>query len=998
MNPRPLLLALIGAGVLAFAAALPGFLAAPTPQRTFFFEVTLSSDTAGRMQLFYDVGRSFNEKDSSLADVPGDGDAHIYRLPLPAGIYRGMRFDPIDREGRISFSQVRIVDGRNRELHRFALSDFRPLQQIAAWSTDGPRATFVAAPGANDPNFDVRLGTVLWLRASAVDAARRFALPFAAWWIGFASVFLLSLTRRAREWTDRAGAALCSRPRRAIVLTAVLAVAWQCHPVIFGGRSFVSPNNGALMLYERFPTVPGYADSALLDTRGSDVGAMLFQHMHYAALEHDALFRDRELPLWNRYNLAGGPLLGQGQSMFGDPLHMIPLLANAASWAWDAKFVIARLLWALGTGAAVWLLTRHLPATLLLTAASPFIGFFSFRLNHPAGFSLCYAPWIFVGWLLLTQAESSRGVLRSLGVMMAATWCVFTSGTVKEAYMLVACLHWAGLVYLVLHTPSRRGLGWRIGAAGAAGLLMLLLSAPLWSSFLHALKSSYSAYENPAAAQIKPWLAAGFFDDLFYRQCFSNENQQYPASNFVVLAGLLWLGATGLGRGRARTTLALVLGALPPAAMAFGLLPENVIIQLPFLANIIHVDNTFSCPLILLAAVGAGLGFERLWQAGKFFLADYLGYVVALAGLLGLYFGSTQAVAKSDFFVGYAPAVVIAALALPVAIGLGRSAGRAFVLVAVLASASLGLWRFGQFAETRFSGYVFTPRPRVDLDAASSAVGQVNSLTRSPARVVGLGGNLYPGFNQRLRWESPYGVDAIRNRAYYDLATTFGLERVWVWDHHNSPAELPTLVPIHDLLNIRFYLATPDATPRSLPPLSLTAREDLLVFESPTAWPRAFWVDRILPYRDLRDLKPALATAAGRPFAAVREADVASANLASLRQPNSERRTTAASRYRLTTNTSTFAVHAPGPGVAVLTEAYYPDDFEVYLNGEQVNYFRVNHAFKGVFIPRAGDYEVSFRYWPAGLTRSLWLAALGAIMTVAAGWFGRRLADAHWRD
>ena len=35
------------------------------------------------------------------------------------------------------------------------------------------------------------------------------------------------------------------------------------------------------------------------------------------------LFRDHELPLWNRYVMCGLTLLGQGQSMIGDPLYWV---------------------------------------------------------------------------------------------------------------------------------------------------------------------------------------------------------------------------------------------------------------------------------------------------------------------------------------------------------------------------------------------------------------------------------------------------------------------------------------------------------------------------------------------------------------------------------------------------------------------------------------------------------------------------------------------------
>ena len=84
------------------------------------------------------------------------------------------------------------------------------------------------------------------------------------------------------------------------------------------------------------------------------------QHMPYSVVESRALLQDLELPLWNRYNSSGVTLLGQGQSMFGDPLHIFVILTGGASWAWDIKYLLAKMLFTAGLGLAVYTTTRHL--------------------------------------------------------------------------------------------------------------------------------------------------------------------------------------------------------------------------------------------------------------------------------------------------------------------------------------------------------------------------------------------------------------------------------------------------------------------------------------------------------------------------------------------------------------------------------------------------------------------------------------------------------------
>jgi len=68
-----------------------------------------------------------------------------------------------------------------------------------------------------------------------------------------------------------------------------------------------------------------------------------------------------------------------------------------------------------------------------------------------------------------------------------------------------------------------------------------------------------------------------------------------------------------------------------------------------------------------------------------------------------------------------------------------------------------------------------------------------------------------------------------------------------------------------------------------------------------------------------------------------------------------------------------------------LTEAWLKEDFRATLNGQPVDYFRVNHAFKGIQVDQAGTYRVSFRYLPRRfpLAVTFCLAALGLISAMA---------------
>jgi len=152
-----------------------------------------------------------------------------------------------------------------------------------------------------------------------------------------------------------------------------------------------------------------------------------------------------------------------------------------------------------------------------------------------------------------------------------------------------------------------------------------------------------------------------------------------------------------------------------------------------------------------------------------------------------------------------------------------------------------------------------------------------------------------------------------------------------------------------------------------------------MVYEDEAAWPRAFFVDKIDSYGKVEDFVRLIKAGDGQPFAAIQKG-----TRGVEATPGGQRHIVAAQNYRLTANQTHFTIQAPGPGVVVLTEAYMPGDFIVKINGSRAEYFRVNHAFRGVKIPQAGAYEISYSYWPAHFHRIpahvwTWFCASGRV-------------------
>jgi hypothetical protein len=56
-------------------------------------------------------------------------------------------------------------------------------------------------------------------------------------------------------------------------------------------------------------------------------------------------------------------------------------------------------------GLAVLVITRAIAPSAMVAIIAPFIGYFMYRVNHPAIFTLCYAPLILLAWLKMIYAE-----------------------------------------------------------------------------------------------------------------------------------------------------------------------------------------------------------------------------------------------------------------------------------------------------------------------------------------------------------------------------------------------------------------------------------------------------------------------------------------------------------------------------------------------------------------------------------------------------------------
>ena len=885
---RPILLFGL-ALLLAVATASVELLPSATPFR---FEVAVASSVSGRVQVFYDIGRGFNEGDSASIAIAGSTEPTPLALPLPAGRYLGIRFDPIDTTARVTFAKPRIADADDNTVMALPPAEFVPNEEVAGYSVTRQEASFHVSNGGNDPWLTATFKTPQklqhgwWQRLSAT--ARTACAAFFGW--------LILLLLGTRAWSHRAKLKAWAhrRPHGALWIAAALSGVVASYPVVFAGKSFVSPNITAL-LRPAPPTIPGYTDLTTTELHVPDAVAMMWQDVPYSITQAQAVLHDHELPLWNRYLSCGVTLLGQGQSMLGDPVHLLVIAAGGASWAWDVKFVVAKILFAVGVALSVWLLTDDLMAALIIAVGAPFVAFFNFRFNHPAVFSVSYAPWVFAAWMMILRAETVSRLRGPLVCWLIANIALLGSGTAKEAYMLSLTLNACGALIWCLR--GRAAPRWRHAAVIAAAIACgTAITMPLWLPFFDALHQGTNVYQKPTVWQAPRAWVVGVFDSLFYVETNAEHRGFIPSANFLVLLGFLFAIAQPVRRLVSGAHLVvLLLASLVCVAIAHAYVPAAWIAATPVLRNVYHVHNTFDAVAVVLLTIIGGCGFHAarhsLRAPGR--AARVAVGTAVVAALLFAYFhdlrgffagtgsvaGWLAGVRAHAFFFGNLAAMVAAGAVLILLASRRLRQDRTSPGAAVLALLALAvlLYRHGLhlqfgYAET----YLTFPMVRADLAAPSPGIEAARADAAGlPFRALGTNDHFINGWNTVYHVESLNGPDAIMNRDYRDFVAAAGLVDPGDWRFHVTPASLVANQPVLDFLGTRYIITDAAELPGSR--YTKLGTFDVEVFRSATAWPRALFANRVTVYRDLPQFVASLRNDSGRPFAAIAASDLPAA-------------------------------------------------------------------------------------------------------------------------
>lgn len=775
------------------------------------------------------------------------------------------------------------------------------------------------------------------------------------------------------QWSERF-------PVLAILLVSLIAVTLSSYPVIFCGKSYVSPTKGLPLVYDEGPPLPGMKSETAVNDRGSDSAAILLWGVPAGKVESRSLLQHGKLPLWNRYGYSGNTFIGQAVSMLGDPLQMIVILGHGSAAAWDAKFLLSKLLFCVGFGLLIGRLLRSVALSLIFAALSAYCGAFFYIDNHPSFFVLSYAPWILlsaVAWLDLNSRCWNRWLL----LWLLANFACFNAGHVELAIILICGLNLAALAFSIARHCDLFGAVRVLTRMTVGTLLFVGLTAPVWMAFLASLPGSFSLHSEIRVVQLPLPSLLGIFDDVFFRLPLKSDAfaAVAPGSSFLVAVGA-FLSLLQWRQFKDETFFwinTLAIGWW--GGCVFGWIPAPLLSVVPMLNRVGHTYTEFSMLLVIHLTIQCAYGFKALAKLGDLnrALLNLLAAAAMLGGILLLFcFGMIHRQVPWNYVTWVATAAVGAPLLFII---LKRCCSQfplygctLLVILGFIPNFRFGLYNFGD------GKFLMLPGPRVVLDAPSPAIDEVKKDTSAPFRTVGVQSILYGDYAAVYELEDIRSCAPLVNGDLAKLIRTFpGVQTNQDW-----PFRILDPVAAHpllNLLNVKYLLTPARVTVQEGLGFRLAADRDLGVLENLEVWPRAFFCDRVTAASSNEEFVRQLSRNKDKPFVAMTTDELEKQPAIAHLKAASDGIATPASRYQLSVNSTSFDIHATSDGIVCLTECDAPD-FEATANGVRKPVFTVNRAFKGIYLDKPGDYHIEFlyrpRYWRVSCAL-FWIACLG---------------------
>ncbi|MEP6802016.1 MAG: YfhO family protein [Acidobacteriota bacterium] len=579
--------------------------------------------------------------------------------------------------------------------------------------------------------------------------------------------------------------------------------------------------------YQAHPLASLREEMGIAGTRTPILGDVVSQEIPWRKAVREAIKNGR-LPLWNRFILAGEPLLAMQQPAVFHPATWIGmLLPLAQAWTFEMTFTLFLAL------LSAWLFCRDLGLSPLAAgvgaAGWAFSDYLLFFLGYPLSPAVAPFPLLLLGLSRIAKERSAR----SVGITAAALLLSLTAGHSETLLHIVAA---AGVYFLFqLFSEARRVWKRAVLLALTAGGVTVALGAIILLPHIEALPHTFEYFFRHnwyAKADRSDSLSQSLMriPQIAIPYAFGNSGHgeftkgEGPSVGYAG-AMLLPLAALGMFSRRKEKWVILALGVVGFALWAKVPGITDAVCALPLF------DIALNERLIFLtafaAAMLAALGTEKIRsENAKRPLA--LAVVAALALLI----------------VGYL-LLEKRLLALPMPV----SYLHLQFLLQIVPLGLLGVWLLarGERARNATAGVVFglvlaqraaegsLLYPVYPNRAFYPPLHLLDGIPRNtPFRTTAVGFNFIPNISALYELEDVRGYEAMTFRPLVDTFPLWCVPQAVWFNRIDDPTK-----PFLNFLNVRYFLMPEGMDP---PPGWRTIAHDLgiRVVENPHVLPRAF--------------------------------------------------------------------------------------------------------------------------------------------------------------
>ncbi|HTO87623.1 MAG TPA: YfhO family protein [Thermoanaerobaculia bacterium] len=714
--------------------------------------------------------------------------------------------------------------------------------------------------------------------------------------------------------------------------------------------------------YDSWPLAALRGERGVGPTRNAVLGDVVYQGIPWRKAIREEVKNGR-FPLWNRFSLAGEPLLAMQQPAAFSPGTAIGfLLPLGASWTFDMalRCFLALL--------SAYLFLREVGCaespSLLGAAAWAFSDYLVFYAGHPLAPAAAPFPLLLLG----LRRVAREGTRRAAGLLLVALLLIATAGHPESLLHTVAA---GGVFFLFeLFWDGRERIRRAVALALAAGALALGLSAVFLLPFAEAAPKAveYTMRRNLYAKSHRSRPVEAALDRsskhlVPYAFGIPGQSQvDQTALEPAAYAGsvLLPLALVGLISRRREKWPLLLLGVIGLSAWAGFPVIADGLARLPFFDVSINERLVFlpAFSTAALAAFGAQELRERSrGMAARLTAAAAIVFVVLGVLSLGLAprlrdLGMAASDRRDNLLAQLVPVALVAAIAWIARRRHRGTLGVALLIPVLLLQRKIEVEPF----HPTFPARAFYPRLPL-LDAIPRGV---------PARSAALGYTLVPNAAVLYGLEDVRGYEAL---TLTELTQTFPLwcvpQPVWF-----NRVEDPTK-PFLSFLNVRYVIAPPGYAP---PPRWKVLSEDRTgrLLENPDVLPRVF-----VPRRIVREREPARQRE--RLYAIT---DFAETGV--LEGPSAPPETNGPARVEITRYEGPrmdLSIEAREKTVIATSVTNWPG-WRLTVDGNAMPLLRYNLAFVAFEAP-PGRHRAVLDYWPESFAAGLWISGVSLLLSIA---------------